>query len=442
VLVAANAVEVLRNSGHTVNFYLFDDNLDPLQFRQLRVGVNKDPLLLEKFASYCGQPLACVPSPFGEHETYSQYFQKKLMKRLAALGCQPNLISSSDLYTNGIFSSYIEQIIEQELEIREYLKAEFPDYTLDRLYYPICPQCNRIESTRLTHCDSNSATIHCNNCEADLEIHRDKLQGKLSWKLDLALRWWVFKIDAEPFTKEYLEPKSGTFAVALSLARRFFGNTNVSSILVGMVIMDSTAYSPFIECLPSATLNKMFTDRWGSDLRITNERLVMEAGRTPVYEGESFLNIVKRHVPIWALDPMQQEPERFDLLQKGQRFARKYLGEELGHEPFDLAILGGASNDELVALVNVLAASFELRKAEKDYIEFDLQIRLVTDAFSSNWSGATTVLRKVLGQTRGLPGRRLLFHIPATVLETIRIASIWLLASRGVSVQSGAHILY
>lgn len=441
-LVAANAVEVLRKAGHIVHFFLFDDNLDPLQYRQLKVAVDKDPVLLEKFAPYCGQPIAHIPSPYGDYESFSQHFQRRLMKRLSSLGCQPNLISASMLYSNGAYLPFTEQIIEKEPEIREFLKAEFPGYTLDRLYHPICPLCSRIDSTRLVSHDAHSSAVHCTNCGVTHDVQRGHLQGKLSWKIDLALRWWVFNIDAEPFTKRYLEPVAGSFAIALSLSRRFFGPAAVSPILVGMVHFESKSYSPFIDCLPSATLVKMFTDRWGSDLRITNDRLVLEAGRTPVYEGESFLNVVKRHVPVWALNPLQQDSEIFDLLKRGKRFGQTYLEEELGGESLDLSILDRASDNELIALVDVLGSTLLFRAEHKQYEDFDGLIRPVTDSFDVVWSSATVVLRNVLGQTRGLPGRRLLYHLPLETIHSVQTASRWLLASRGVHLRPHGQLLY
>ena len=440
-LVAANAVETLRKAGHIVHFFLFDDNLDPLQSRQLRVAVDKDPELIAKYTGYLGQPICNIPSPYSDSETFSQTFQRKLMKRLTALGCQPNLISSSVLYSNGAYRPYVEQIVEKEAEIRQFLKTEFPGYTLDRLYHPICPNCHRIDMTRLVGHDGSHAEIECGHCDTTMLVRRTEMSGKLSWKIDLALRWWLFSIDAEPFSKRYLEPVSGSFAIASSLARRFFGPIAVCPILVGMVILESKSYSPFLSCLPAATVRKMFTDRWGSDLRITNDRLVLEAGRTEVYEGESFLNVVKRHVPLWALNPLQHDSDVFDLLRKGQRFARTYLEEDLGNESIDLTPLEDADSDQLAALVSIAGLTLELRSKIHNYDEFDRNVRPLTESFGQSWSNATLVLRRVLGQSRGLPGRRLLFHLPMATLSSIMTASTWLLESRRSQLTANKHLV-
>src|SRR6266700_1241632 len=51
-LIADDLVQNLRSKKYNVVFYLFDDSFDPLNFRQLRVAVNKDENLIKKFEKY------------------------------------------------------------------------------------------------------------------------------------------------------------------------------------------------------------------------------------------------------------------------------------------------------------------------------------------------------------------------------------------------------
>ena len=44
--------EKLERKGENVVLYLINDNYDPLNYRQLRIGVNKDEKLLKKFERY------------------------------------------------------------------------------------------------------------------------------------------------------------------------------------------------------------------------------------------------------------------------------------------------------------------------------------------------------------------------------------------------------
>ena len=65
----------MQARGENGVLYLFNDSLDPLNARQLRVGVNKDPELIRRFESFCGRPICEVPDPFGCHESYSEHFR-------------------------------------------------------------------------------------------------------------------------------------------------------------------------------------------------------------------------------------------------------------------------------------------------------------------------------------------------------------------------------
>ena len=60
--------QVTQSKGNCI-LYLINDSYDPLNYRQLRVAVNKDEKLLAKFEHYCGCPIAEIPDPFGCHES-------------------------------------------------------------------------------------------------------------------------------------------------------------------------------------------------------------------------------------------------------------------------------------------------------------------------------------------------------------------------------------
>src|SRR3970040_1725875 len=68
--------EKLERKGENVVLYLINDNYDPLNYRQLRIGVNKDEKLLKKFERYCGRPISEIPDPFDCHKNYSQHFSQ------------------------------------------------------------------------------------------------------------------------------------------------------------------------------------------------------------------------------------------------------------------------------------------------------------------------------------------------------------------------------
>ena len=54
----------LDRKGRNTVLYLINDSYDPLNYRQLRIGVNKDEKLLRCFEPYCGRPNFGGPRPF------------------------------------------------------------------------------------------------------------------------------------------------------------------------------------------------------------------------------------------------------------------------------------------------------------------------------------------------------------------------------------------
>lgn len=441
-LVASQAAEILRQVGHVVHFYVFDDNLDFLKPEHLRLAVNKNEAMIKKWAPYCGRPLCNIPSPLVDGESLSKTYQRLFLARLAKFGCHPNLTSSSVLYENGVYRPWVDHVLDNERELKSLLAMDFPGYSMHRIFCPICPVCGEIENTFLKNCNADEALVACFKCDSQFEIERANLKGKLGFKLDLALRWSAFKIDVEPFTVAYLEPKNGTCSVARSVAKNFFGYVKVQPIKIGSVKTESKSASPFLECLPEATINHLMTDKWVTDIKLTKDRIVAEASKTAVYESETFLNVVHRYVPIWALNPLQQSSEKFDLLQKARNFARHYLGENVGGDSLNLSLIEQSSPEELELIMTVARVAKGAKNAGFEYAMFDNQIKEVVSTSAASWTVVTKILRSVLGQGKGLPGRRLLFHLPIGTLESIEAAASWLQKARTVPVNPGSGNLY
>ena len=95
-VVGDHIVQVLRAQGDPAVLYLINDSYDPLNERQLRIGVRKDPALIEKFRPFCGRPIAEIPDPFRCHASYSSHFACELTARLDALGIHPIVLDTYD----------------------------------------------------------------------------------------------------------------------------------------------------------------------------------------------------------------------------------------------------------------------------------------------------------------------------------------------------------
>lgn len=419
-LVADEAVRLLRDAGHLVHFLLFDDSLDPLNFRQLRVGVEKDPEMIAKWEGECGKPISQIADPWGKHESYAAHFEEGFMARLARLGCHPTLISTAKLYEQGAYRPFVETTLLNYDEMICFLRAEFPNYNPQRLFNPICPQCGHIDSTQILLAGPETI-FACSRCEKNFEESSDRIKGKLSWKLDCAAKWAMYNVDAEPFNLAYLEPREGSYVVARALGREFFGASPAMPIRYGLVTMPKEIGGKLLSSLPASSLRSMMVDRWRTELDITSERVRLEASRHEIAPGVSFADAVKQLVPSWLLKPENLTPEQREIVSAGSSFAKHFQtngGLEIRFPSRDL--VANERPDLLAKSALFVNAIVRLRQdAGLDYEAFDPGAKSLIDGLGDDAKAVTACVRRLAGQERGIPTRKLLFHLPADYLELI-----------------------
>lgn len=420
-LVADETARHLRAAGHTVFSLLINDSLDPLNYRQLRVGVNKDEKLLTRFEAECGKPIAHVADPWGCHGSYAAHFEAALLDRLHALDCHPALVSTANLYARGVYAPYVGIILERHDAVRAFLEAQFPGYHPDKLFWPLCPDCGYLDQTRVEAVSGGTLHAHCARCDQSSAVPVAHVRGKLNWKLDCAARWAIFGVDAEPFNKAYLEPQAGAYVVAGALHRRFFdGRQDVFPLQYGLVEMEKALGYTLLDSLPGALLRDLFVQKPSTDLHLTTDFLVTAASRQNVLPDLSYLNFVKQVLPLWQIAPDALSPAERDLAVRGACFARHFLnapqrprlpGRELFEEeqPAVLHALGG-----------LVAEALRLRgesAPDLSYADFHAAIKPCVDELGFHKRVALHRLRLLIGQEQGLPASRVLFLLPLDYLR-------------------------
>lgn len=432
-LVADETARHLRRAGHVVLSLLFDDSMDPLTPRQLRVAVNKNDTLIERYAPWCGKPIACLPDPWGCHSSWAEHFEEALLDRLGELGCRPTLIGTAGLYApcRGLYAPHVAQILARHDEIVAYLAQRFPEYHPDALFRPLCPRCEYLDETRITRIDGGCLFAQCARCDQDFAADLFEARGKLNWKLDCALRWALFGVDAEPFSKAYLEPRAGSFVVAQALSRRFFGgHGNVLPLLHGLVKLDrSLADGALGEALPPAALRSLLVEHPSADLHLTPAFVTTTASRFETAPGMSYLDFVKQVLPLWLLDPLALSASQRDLVARGLAFTRHVEGREgeAGVAPPPLptrAVFAGEEPVVLRALSDLVGQAICLREAagvgESGYEAFHAPMKRVVNGLDCFLRRAVLRrLRRVSGQEQGLPATRLLFLLPLPYLRLV-----------------------
>lgn len=419
-LIADETANRLRQAGHAVISLLVDDNLDPLNQRQLRVAFNKDEQRIDKWAEWCGKPLAHVPDPWDCHTSYAAHFEDALLQRLQSLGCHPNLVSTSSLYEGGLYAPYVQQVLQRQDEIKEYLNHQFKGYQPENLFWMICPKCGYIDETRIEGVDDTDVRYYCRRCEQSGSVALEEVSGKLNWKLDCAVRWVLLNIDAEPFSKSYLEPQSGSFVVAQGISKTFFGGHTVHPLRYGLVRMDNSVSYRLLSSLPSDALRNLFTERATSDLKITPEYVMTLASRHQTGYGLSYLECIKQLVPMWLLRPQSLTDHQRDIVARGINFAGEFLDKELALQLPTRESVEEIFPETLGVMHRFLVDVVHLR--ENCGAHWDAFCEPAKGLIASLGDHKHTVichLRSMIGQKQGVPAARLLYLLPISYLKTL-----------------------
>ncbi len=419
-LIADETARHLRAAGHTVFTLLIDDSMDPLNMRQLRVAVNKDETLIQRYAHLCGKPISTLPDPWGCHDSFAAHFEAKLLNRLHGLDCHPALVSTASLYQKGMYAPYVRDILERYDEVLDFLRERFADYTPDKLFWVLCPDCKYIDETRIEHVTAATLGFYCRRCERSRTIGLSEVQGKFNWKLDCALRWSLFKIDAEPFTKAYLEPQTGSFVVAQALSERFFGGHPVLPLHYGTVKMDRSLSYKLLDSLPAPVLRTLFVERPTTDLTIAQDLILATASRLEILPDLSYFDFVRQLLPVWLLTPESLNAEQRALVSNGITFSTQFLNtvtrlplprrEDIVQE--DPEVLG--------ALSGLIAQVLALRQADHDAAELSAEVlKPFLAALGASRKPVYHRLRYLVGQEQGLPVTRLLSILPLSYLQLL-----------------------
>ncbi len=419
-LVADEVVKALKANGHVVHFFCFNDDMDPLTYRQLRVAVNKDSELVSKHEPDCGKSISLIKSPFSQDVSWSQYFADKFSNRLNSLGCNPNIVSVSRLYDMGLYAPYVKKVFVHQDEIQAFIETEFPGYHPEKLFWAVCPTCGYTDATKVGRLEDERVTIQCDRCCTKANVQLNELKGKLNWKLDCAARWAEFGVDAEPFTKAYLEPNAGSFHVAKRIGQRFFGTKDVVPITCGVVTMPTSLGGKILESLPVSVIRNVFVRQAKSDLDISEERIVTEANKLEVIPETTFSELVRQLLPAWLLDSSELTAEHRELLVKGLAYARNFEHRDVrSHLPHrqdfeDVPIDILKQIQTIIQHVVLLRKSFGL-----PYEDFIGPAKATIERLGDKRRQVTRHFRRIIGQEQGVPNSRFLYLLPISYLMNL-----------------------
>jgi lysyl-tRNA synthetase class 1 len=226
VMTTHLVAEALRRRGHQVDHIHSWDDFDRL--RKVPEGVPGD------FAQHVGTPLAWVPDPRGEYESYALRYLTDFTRSLERLGVQPRFVRQSQAYQRGDYIELTRRAIEHRGVIfdilAEYQGADRHEKSADERreeYYPYklyCARCKR-DDTRIVAYDpaTTAGEYECQHGDGRMPfVLTDRPAGKLVWKVDWPMRWHHERVDFEPGGEDHSSP-GGSLTVGRRIVHDVFG---------------------------------------------------------------------------------------------------------------------------------------------------------------------------------------------------------------------------
>jgi lysyl-tRNA synthetase class I len=409
----------LQSRGFNTMFYLADDSFDSLTYEQLKIALNKNPKLIKRFLSYCGTPIRLIPDPYGCHSSYSQHFQSEILDRFHTLDIHPIVFDVYNAYSSGMYDFAKKIIFPRYETVQKHLGRKFPKYTMKKIFWPLCPNCQRIDSTEIIDINKNRIKYLCNECHLTKSEDYIKIQGKFSWKIDCAVKWNVFKTDFEAFYKAYLDPHLGSYFIAKEISEKFFDGWSPSIVEHGQILIDRDLSNIFLSCLPTGLTRFLFLKDRKKDITISKSKIKQLAKEYTLAPGISYLDYVKSKLSDDAIRTKLCELDngQIELIKKGVNFSEKVLGITIFPKVPNEEELEVLSRDERKKIEQIFRMVIKIRSGNSvEYSEFRLLFNKFLEDSSIVRNELFPKIRIILSQVSGVPLSRTLYHLQITFL--------------------------
>ncbi|GAB3433743.1 lysine--tRNA ligase [Actinophytocola sediminis] len=225
VMTVHFVAEELRARGlDAVHLHSWDD-YD--RFRKVPAGLDQG------LAEHVGKPLAAVPDPYGERESYAAHFIAEFTDALTRMGVRMSEIRQSTRYPEGTYNPAIRHAMDRRGEIFDILAGFQTEGRQEKsveerraAYYPFKPYCQTCgkDFTTVTDYQASVVTYRCRCGHAGEMTLADgaTISGKLVWKVDWPMRWVHEQVDFEPAGEDHHAPTS-SIASGSVVIREIFG---------------------------------------------------------------------------------------------------------------------------------------------------------------------------------------------------------------------------
>jgi len=171
----------------------------------------------EKYEPYLGMPLFAIPSPVEGYKNFAEYYAFEFKEAFNAIGSNPEILWTKDLYTCGKMNAGIKAVLENAEEVRKiyqemYKKEIAQDWFPFQVY---CESCGKVSTTRVYDWDGELVHYRClvdatdwtKGCghEGKTSPYSDEdgMKGKMPWKIEWAVKWQAIGVTVELSVIEY-----------------------------------------------------------------------------------------------------------------------------------------------------------------------------------------------------------------------------------------------
>lgn len=215
VLTADAVLIELKRRGRQARHLHFVDDHD--RFRKVPSGVPAE------FEKYIGRPLCDMPSPDPKYKSYADFYWSDFENNIKKLGLDVEVIMTSDKYRSGVFTEAIEVALSKIDETKGILE-EVSGRKLEDDWSPIqVIEDGYLKKRFFTGLNIEAKTlVYKDNDGNESTISYANGLVKLDWRLDWPARWWIFKVNVEPFGRDHAT-KGGSYDTGKELVVRVFG---------------------------------------------------------------------------------------------------------------------------------------------------------------------------------------------------------------------------
>ncbi|MGA3150010.1 MAG: lysine--tRNA ligase [Candidatus Saccharimonadales bacterium] len=215
-LITSDALMLeLQQRGRQTRHIYYADDLDGLRKIPVNVPAN--------FEKYLGRPLCDIPSPDGSSSSYADHFLQGLIDTAKALGMEIEFIHSSKKYRAGFFTEAIEKALDNIEPIHQALE-NISGHKLGDEWSPI--QINEggyLKKRRFVSIDKASKTVAYEDLSGQQQsISYSSGDVKLDWRIDWPARWWLLKVNVEPFGRDHAT-KGGSYDTGAAIIKDVYG---------------------------------------------------------------------------------------------------------------------------------------------------------------------------------------------------------------------------